>query len=400
MNLKAGLPFSLVRFGLPYTYPKLTAPLKTDIVIIGGGISGALTAYHLHQAGLECVVVDGRTIGLGSTCASTSLLQYEIDTPLTKLSQLRGEADAVQAYHLCLESIGKLKVLARHIGMPEFKPTQSLYFAAHQKDLPALRDEFALRRAHRFPVTYLDEHDVYKQFGFRTPGAILSRTAAYTDAYVYTHTLYQHAQRTGLRVFDRTYIDKVAYVKRHIELTTAEGITLQARKLIYATGYEITETIHKKIVKLHSTYATASEHVSESADGMLEDALLWNTAQPYLYMRRTHDGRILVGGRDEDFISPVKRDRLIPRKTKQLTDDYLKLFPDSAFKPEFSWTGTFGTTADGLPYVGRHPSLPHTYFALGFGGNGITFSLIAAEMLTDLLSGKKNADTGLFSFDR
>ena len=88
------------------------------------------------------------------------------------------------------------------------------------------------------------------------------------------------------------------------------------------------------------------------------------------------------------------------RKTKQLANDYLRLFPDSEFEPEFSWTGTFGTTADGLPYIGRYPKLPHTYFALGFGGNGITFSLIAAEMLTDILTGKKNQDTGLFSFDR
>ena len=400
MNLKAGFPFSLVRFGLPYTYPKLTASLKTDVVIIGGGISGALTAYHLHQAGLDCVVVDGRSIGLGSTCASTSLLQYEIDTPLTKLSQLRGEADAARAYRLCLESIGKLGALAKHIGMQEFKSTQSLYFAARQKDVAFLQDEYALRKAYRFPVTYLDDRDVYKKFGFHAPGAILSRTAAYTDAYVFTHELHQHSMRTGLQVFDRTYIKKVAYVKRHITLTTEEGVTLQARQLIYATGYEITETIQKKIVKLHSTYATASEHLPKAADGMHEDALLWNTAQPYLYMRRTQDSRIIVGGRDEDFTSPTKRDKLIPRKTKQLANDYLKLFPNSAFKPEFSWTGTFGTTADGLPYIGRHPSLPHTYFALGFGGNGITFSLIAAEMLTDILTGKKNADARLFSFDR
>jgi len=400
MNLKAGFPFSLIRYGLPYIYPKLTAAIKTDVVIIGGGISGALTAWHLHEAGLDCVVVDGRSIGLGSTCASTSLLQYEIDTPLTKLTQLRGKASAARAYQLCLESIGKLRALAKRIGMPEFKSTQSLYYAAHKKDAAFLRDEYTLRKGHRFPVTYLDERDVYQQFGFHAPAAILSRAAAYTDAYVFTHALYQHALRSGLQVFDRTYIKKVSYVKRHIELTNAEGTTIKAHKLVYATGYEITETIQKKIVKLHSTYATASEHLPKDAGGMRENALLWNTAQPYLYMRRTHDGRILVGGRDEDFTSPAKRDRLIPHKTKQLVHDYLKLFPAGEFKPEFSWTGTFGTTADGLPYIGRYPSLPHTYLALGFGGNGITFSLIAAEMLTDILTGRKNPDVGLFSFDR
>jgi glycine/D-amino acid oxidase-like deaminating enzyme len=400
MNLKAGFPFSLIRFGLMYTYPKLTAPIKTDIVIVGGGISGALTGYYLNQAGLDCTVIDGRSIGLGSTCASTSLLQYEIDTPLTRLAKLRGEAGAARAYHLCMESITKLGKLAKHIGMPEFKSTKSLYFAAHKKDVTFLREEYALRKAHGFPVTYFGERDIQTRFGFTAPGAILSNAAAYTDAYVFTHALHQQSIRNGLKVFDRTYIEKVAYGKRSITLTTADGVTIQARKLIYATGYEATETIRKKIVKLHSTYATASEHLPHATDGMLEDALLWNTADPYLYMRRTQDGRILVGGRDEDFIAPGKRDKLIPHKTKQLAADYLRIFPDSDFKPEFSWTGTFGTTADGLPYIGRYPSLPNTYFALGFGGNGITFSLIAAEMLTDILCGKKNPDAHLFSFER
>lgn len=400
MNLKAGFPFSLIRFGLMYTYPKLTTPLKTDVVIVGGGISGALTGYCLHQAGIDCVVVDGRSIGLGSTCASTSLLQYEIDTSLTRLSVLRGEADAARAYQLCAESIPKLGALAKHIRMPEFKRTESLYFAAFKKDVSFLRREHALRKTHGLPATYLSEREIRDQFGFAAPGAILSGVAAYTDAYVFTHALHQYGMRTGLRVFDRTYVKKVSYAKRSIKLTTAEGATIQARKLIYATGYEATEVIRKNIVKLHSTYATVSEHLADPAVMPHKSAVMWNTAKPYLYLRKTQDGRIIIGGRDEEFISPVKRDKLIPKKTKQLAADYLRLFPGSDFKPEFSWTGTFGTTADGLPYIGRYPSLPHTYFALGFGGNGITFSLIAAEMLTDLLTGKKNRDARLFSFDR
>ena len=83
MNLITGYPYWLINSGLPTNYPKLEKSLKTDIVIIGGGISGALTAYYLTNAGLNCVVVDSRTIGLGSTCASTALLQYELDTPLS-----------------------------------------------------------------------------------------------------------------------------------------------------------------------------------------------------------------------------------------------------------------------------------------------------------------------------
>src|SRR5690606_31055843 len=123
-----------------------------------------------------------------------------------------------------------------------------------------------------------------------------------------------------------------------------------------------------------------------------DEVLIWNTADPYLYVRTTPDNRVLVGGRDEDFSDPVKRDKLIDKKTKQLTKDISKLFPNLDFKPEFSWTGTFGATKDGLPYIGPYKKLPNSYFALGFGGNGITFSVIAAQIIKDILEGKENKD--------
>ena len=75
-------------------------------------------------------------------------------------------------------------------------------------------------------------------------------------------------------------------------------------------------------------------------------------------------------------------------------------FPGVAIEPAFGWAGVFGSTKDGLAYIGTHPSFARTYFALGFGGNGITFSAIAAQILTDLFVGKKNADAKVFSFER
>src|SRR4051812_42198507 len=101
MDLHSGYPFWLIKNGLPFEYPKLDRSIKTDVVILGGGISGALTAYHLINEAVDCVVVDARTIGLGSTCASTALLQYEIDTPLCRLKDKVGYSNAVQSYKLC-----------------------------------------------------------------------------------------------------------------------------------------------------------------------------------------------------------------------------------------------------------------------------------------------------------
>ena len=99
-----------------------------------------------------------------------------------------------------------------------------------------------------------------------------------------------------------------------------------------------------------------------------------------------------------NFFSHIKRDRLIPQKTKQLQKDFKKMFPAIPFKTEFSWAGTFGSTKDGLPYIGGYKNLPNGLFALGFGGNGITFSQVAGEIIASIIKGRKNKDAELFFF--
>ena len=117
MKLSSGYPYSLIRNGLPFSYPKLDKDINTDVLVLGGGISGALTAHYLVQEGIECTLIDARTIGLGSTCASTALLQYEIDVSLHQLIDMIGEKPAVRSYKLCELAVKKLAVLAKKVGV-------------------------------------------------------------------------------------------------------------------------------------------------------------------------------------------------------------------------------------------------------------------------------------------
>jgi glycine/D-amino acid oxidase-like deaminating enzyme len=400
MLLKSGYPFSLIKYGLPFDYPKLETNLETDVLIMGGGISGALVAHALVKENIDNIVVDARTIGLGSTCASTSLLQYEIDTPLHKLIPMAGYQHAVRAYRLCADSIHQVKEVCHLTGLKDFEFKPSLYYAAHKKDIPFLQKEFQARRQAGFDVRYLDENDLYKQYGFRAAGAIRSAIAATVDAYLLTHYIHQYNLEKGSKVYDRTTLQTIRHTSRGVQVKTKNGQIIQARKLVYAPGYEVVNYIDQPIVKLHSTYACISESLNPDHKPWNEDAVLWNTADPYLYMRTTPDHRIIIGGRDEEFYSPAKRDKLIVSKSKQLTRDFKKIFPGIPFVPEFSWTGTFGSTQDGLPYIGPYHKLSNSYFALGFGGNGITFSQVAATIIAGLLKGRKNKDLEIFSFDR
>jgi glycine/D-amino acid oxidase-like deaminating enzyme len=396
MDLKSGYPFMLAKYGIPYDYPKLERDIDTDIVIIGAGISGALSAYYLTCAGFGCVVVDSRTVGTGSTCASTSLLQYELDKPLSKLSEMVGLAKARGVYKLCHRAIDELDKVCRDIGFSHFFRKRSVHYAAYKTHVAELHTEYLALQQNGFKVSYLNGPEVQNQLGFNAPAAIVSQQGAEINSYLFTHALLQYSIHRGLQVYDRSRITNIRYHKDYVKLTTTNGHTLKARKIINATGYE-SEKLVPDIATLHSTYAICSEQFSHKPDWK-QDVLLWNTADPYLYIRSTHDNRIIVGGRDVPFYHPGMRDKLLRQKCKQLTHDFKKLFPDIPFIPEFSWAGTFGLTRTSLPFIGSLKQFPHTYFALGFGGNGITFSLIAAELICDVLQGKPNPDKLLFNF--
>ncbi|HWV67512.1 FAD-dependent oxidoreductase [Chitinophaga sp.] len=399
MNLQSGYPYSLIRNGLPYNYPWLEQDIRTQVAVIGGGISGALTAYALTKAGIPCVVADARTIGLGSTAASTSLLQYEIDTPLSELRIKAGRYNANRAYELCALSVGELESICQALHFPHFERKHSLYLASYRKDVKKLSEELEARRELGLKMEWWDAATVKAKMGFNAPAAIYSHTAAQTDAYMLTHALHQYNIKQGAQVFDRTAVTDIDFRPRSVALTTSQGHRITARYLVIATGYEALQYINIPLLKLTSTYALASEP-NHAVEQWYQNCLIWETKSPYLYMRTTSDHRILVGGRDEPYYNPGRRDKLIHRKAKQLEKDFHKKFPQLRFHPEFKWTGTFGATEDGLPFIGPFAPMPHTFFALGFGGNGITFSQVAANIITNLIQGKKDPDTDIFSFNR
>lgn len=400
MDLRSHYPYWLLKHGIIRSYPSLTEDAATEIAIIGGGISGALTAWYLHHAGFRVVLVDRRHIGMGSTAASTSLLQYEIDTPLHRLVPMIGERNAVQSYLLCRQAIDDIGAIARHVkGKGLFLRRPSFQFATFKKDTGSLKEEFLLRKKHGISLQWLEESDIREKYGFRKAAGLLSEDGAELDAYGLTHALLEKCISGGMQVYDHTAVTDIHHTKKGVELVTGGGQKIKAQKLVIACGYESQQYIPFPVQQLHSTYVVISEPFSQT-EFWYRNSLIWETNQPYLYLRTTADNRILAGGKDVMFSDPLKRDRLLPAKAKALERSFAGLFPSIPFRTDFKWAGTFAVTKDGLPYIGSIRQHPDTYFALGFGGNGITFSLLAAQLIRDSMKGKKNEAAGLFAFDR
>jgi len=397
MNLNSGYPFWLLKNGLPATYPSLKSNHSCDVLIVGGGISGVLAAYHISAAGYDVAIVDSRHFGTGSTCASTALIQYETDSHLTELSEKYGVRKAERCLQLTFSAVEDLgKIIEKHNIDCEYKKRSSLYLASTVKDNAKLINEYEARCKAGFEAKLWGKSEIESKFPFSASAAIWSNNSAELNTLKLTYSLLKIIARKGVSLFDNTSVVQIQKRKRTFETTTGSGLKISSRHLVVACGYESEQFLKKKYSKINSTYAIVSEPVNPN---MLwhRSCLIWESARPYLYMRTTKDNRIIVGGKDEPFYNPEKRDQLLKKKQKDLTLAFQRKFQDIPFHPEFSWTGTFAETKDSLPYIDKNRGC---IFILGFGGNGITFSQLAGKLVVDLIKGKKNSDLNLFSFKR
>lgn len=401
MDLKSGYPFWPIRNGLMHDFPPLEHDLSCEVVIVGGGITAALIARELVAHGHQVAVLEQRDFAWGSTAASTAMLQYEIDTHLVDLAKRYGADDALLAYRACAEAVEQLVQVCREVGRVDFAACDSLYYASRETQRDAVYAEFRARRAHGFEVEWLEPAAIQSRYGFRQPGAILSTLAACIDPYRLALRIFVELARRGVRVHDRNTVMSVHPHSHGVRLQLSNGSRVRAQHVVFACGYETQRWVPQRVARNRSSYAYITDPLAPSRLGGLAKTMVWESARPYLYLRPTGDGRLVVGGEDDAIDVPARRDRRVEGKARKLGQRLQALRPDLAVEAAFAWGGTFAETEDGLPFFGTHPACgPRQWFAMAYGGNGITYSMAGAALLRAGIEREKHSLAKLFGFSR
>ena len=378
---------------------KLTRDVTCDVLVVGLGISGAMLVEALSAQGLAVIGVDRRGSMLGSTPATTALVQFEIDQPLSDLSRKIGKPDAEQAWRRSRLAVTNLQGRISELGIAcDMTEAQSLYLAGNALDPGELRMEAETRSDAGIRATYLTPAVLKEKFGIDRKGAILSQDNLALDPRKLTAGFLGKALERKARFFAPVEVAGLATGPAGVRAETKDGPVISARQVVLATGYELLDIVPSHTHSVISTYAIATKP-QESAlwPGA---AFVWEASDPYLYMRATADGRVICGGEDEDFVDEAKRDSLLAAKTRTISSKLKHLFPQLDTTAEFAWTGCFGATTTGLPYIGELPGHPAIFAAQGYGGNGITFSQIASEVISTAIAGREDTDAKLFAFGR
>ncbi|MEG2312710.1 NAD(P)/FAD-dependent oxidoreductase [Brevundimonas sp.] len=384
----------------------LTASTSVDIAVIGAGITGAFMAHALSSAAIglketfgrpaRILVLDRRPPLYGSTLASTAMLQWEIDLPLVELTKKIGSEKASRAYTRCFRALCDLTALIKSERIRcAYEDRSTLYLAGDLYGSRALATETDARRELGLPSQFLSAADLRDNYGINRTGAILSTGSSCANPGQLAAALLRRATSKGAAIHSPAEVLDVLSDPEGVSLRLDNGVVVRAKKVVFCTGYELPKRVCIPKADILSTWAIASDTTATIPD-WLKTTMVWEASDPYLYFRSTPDGRIILGGEDEESETRHSIARLLDTKAKTLKTKLEQLVPDIRLQPQYKWAGAFGSSTTGLPYIAPAEDMDNVWVVAGLGGNGITYSVIASQIITSAFAGKHDTDCDLY----
>lgn len=395
-DLRTGHPYWLAARGTSVRVRCRPGKGPFDVIIVGAGISGALLAEALTSAGGRVLILDRRPPVRGSTPASTAMIQHEMDMPLIDLRAKRGRAAADAAWRRSVLAVNDLMGLVQDLGLDcgmTHKP--ALYLSGDRMDAATLMKEAKARRKIGIAAEYLDRARLRADYGIDRDGAILSQDSATANPAQLAAGLLRVAQKRGAVIASPVEVTDVAEMPGGVALSTSDGHVMVAEQAVFCTGYEFLKQMQAPLHHVTSTWALATRPI-RGLPQWLRDTIVWEAADPYLYFRADPAGRIIAGGEDDDAAGMNTSKSVLEQKTKRIL---LKLEAATGLRvgrAEYRWAAPFGVTRDGLPIIDRVKDHDRVHAVMGFGGNGITFSVIAAKVVAAAMTGREDPDAHLF----
>jgi glycine/D-amino acid oxidase-like deaminating enzyme len=387
----------------PVRAPALRGHHSADIAIIGGGITGCAVAHRLASAGMRVALLEAARIGRGSTAASTALLMQEPDADFGDLARRYGTSGARGIWQASRKAVqGLIRALRGLRGAPHVELCPSIYVTRREERVRALKQELHARHRAGVAGEWLTPERLRRAAGFTAAGGILTRGNAQVDPYGACMAFARAAQRAGARLHEHSRARTIRQRDGGVEIDTGRA-RISALWVVVATGYATSE--FRPLAgrfRLSDTYVVATPPLDRTARAAigLRDVMLWDTERPYHYARWTPDRRFIFGGHDRPHRRKTAR-ATFDRRIAALMEERHELFPAGrGIDCEYAWEGLFATTPDGLPYIGPHRRYPRHLFALGYGGNGMTFGFLAAQIITRMVCGTAERTDSLFRFGR
>jgi len=387
------------------SFPRLERAQKVDIVVVGAGITGLTSAYLLTRAGRSVAVLERDDAVEHDTAHTSAHLSMVTDTWLSELVDRFGRDHAQATWDAGLAAIAQIDTIVRTeeiacdfawvsgylhrppdgIGGPDKKVPPAGKVGSAER----FRDEATLAADLGFDATFVDEVPFVGG-----PGVVFEDQARFHPRR-YLAGVAKAILASGGHIYRRSaaeeFSDKPRSVKANGHTITCDEIVLATHTPLMGNTSLASASLFQTKLALYSTYVVGGR----AKRGQVPDALFWDTADPYHYLRiephRDYDF-VIFGGEDHKTGQADDTNACYERLERTVT----KLVP--GIELTHRWSGQVIETPDGLPYIGD--TAPHQFAGTGFSGNGLTFGTLSAMMATDRILGRSNPWRELFDTGR
>jgi glycine/D-amino acid oxidase-like deaminating enzyme len=368
-------------------YPKLRGDITTDVAIIGGGLTGVLTAYLLSKTGKKVAVLEAGTLGSGATAYTTAFITQVIDTSLGDLIRMVGQTKAKSIWQAGEQAIDRIETIVKKEKIDcEFQRCSARVCASREKDYKKLEHENRAAERLGFATTLVNN----RTLPFEEYGLLEVKDQAKFHPLKFLRGLADIVATSGGQIFEHS---KALSLKEGpggatTVKTTAGSVT--AKDVIVATYAPFNKPGTAKYTRgMYSSYVFEVR----LPKGIFTEGLYWDTESPYHYFRIDRRGqfdRMILGG--EDHRSEL---RVSPKKKFDALEKYLVgLLGGRSYQIVRKWIGAVLEPVGGLPFIGAYK--PHQFVATAFSGNGMTYATVSALIFRDLILGKRNPWTHVF----
>lgn len=386
-------------------FPRLRGHIEAEVVVIGGGLTGCLTAYACAAAGIDVVLLEADRIGQG---ASGGAAGWITDTPplsFVASDAALGRRSATHAWQAWRRAALDFQALLRRLGTPcglDERPTLTIAQTAEQAAL--LARERAKRTQASLDVSFVPSRAVATLAGCTAAGALRTAQSALIDPYRATLGIASAAAARGARIFERSAVVRTAFTRDGATATAGPTAAVRARRVMVTTTApgDLFPALARR-VSARTAYHVLTAPVPATLRRTLgrRDLLLRDSQEPPHQIAWVDDERVLVGGADSDVVPAGRRSALLIQRTGQLMYELSTIYPDiSGLPPAAGWDQQYAVTETGLPVVGPHRNYPHHLFAFGTVGASLTGAYLASRLLLRHQRGANDAKDRSFGFSR
>jgi glycine/D-amino acid oxidase-like deaminating enzyme len=385
------------------SFPQYRGARTSDVVVVGGGLTGCAAAYMCANAGLTTILLEQDRIGHVRTARGMGLLTPKPGPSFRDLVAAHGLKSARRVFEAWRRGALDGAALLRRLRIQCGLDPRDTIAAARREEEKLLRRELDARRGAGLDAVWLTQRQVQARMRVEAAGALKAADGFALDPYRACVGLVAAAAARGAACFERSRVSKVTFTRRHANVIADAG-TIRTKKVIVATG---TATAEFKALQRHLTpreaYLVLTARMPAAMRRQVGDpqAVLTDLHAPPRHVRWVGDDRLMIAGGDQNETPPRTSAAVVLQRTNELMYELLKMYPAIyGLEADYGWDAPYGQSADGLMYIGAHRNFPHHVFALGDRAVSVTGAFVAARILLRAVQQVPEASDEVFGWNR